>query len=744
MLSGPGSYPLRAAAGAESSAVLKRSFVPLLLLFLFTLLPTGTAEGGPSDFSPPGHIAAALERKAQIQRLIPEFDPYSPDEEVDPATLTLAVRRCSRLASAESLAQNPFLYCAAGEALRRLDRHQEAAQRYLLAYSRAGQDLETHLLLAVLYEERGLGTLASTEFDRILELGRERGATSLPLISDFLLRKGWDAYLARQCDAAGHYFEQAALFDPAAYHAHLALARLHLSRANPDALTDMIAALRAVLRDFDNQLGIATDLYHHGTFIFSIVAAVVLLVIALQHLPLTHHLLTERYPRSMPSWLRSGSSWVILLLPVAWGIHPIWLGLLGSALSWVYLSRKEKAVVLVLVVALLATPLLASLGNSLGTALDPNGEAALISRAQKSPWDPTLLEKLRTYTRGDESSSEFLASVALLSKRGGRFAEARDDLERAIARDEMNAMLHNNLGNVYFALGELNHAIVEYETAKRLNPRSAATYFNLGHLYLHDLRLAESSAALKAASELDLELVNRYVGTGSKSINSQLIDEQIRPLRLWRIAIHRWYLHPASFPVPNPPGAAPLRAAGLSLAALLAIGLVRRRAKSMARHPRCTACGRPICSKCRHIEGINAYCHECNSRGLHTSSATVRMRVMEGIWRRRMRKAKIMATLLTALFPGSGHIYIGSWWRGILFLALWTSLASLWWYRARLVPVGSIVPSPPSLFMMAVPILFAILIYAAALRSVLARITVYARHQAVHRQKMEIENGPAG
>lgn len=722
----------------------KRPFVPLFFLLLFTLLPSGTATGDPSDSSPPQGIAAALERKAQMQRLIPEFDPYSTDEEVDPAMLTLAVRRCSRLASAESLAQNPFLYFTAGEALRRLDRHQEAAQRFLLAYSRASRDLETHLLLAVLYEERGLSKLAGTEFDRALELGRERGATSHPLFSDFLLRKGWDAYLARHRDAAEHYFEQATLFDPGAYPAHIALARLHLSRANPDALTDIIAALRAVLRDFDNQFQIATDLYHYGTFIFSVVAAVVLLMIALQHLPLTHHLLTERYPRSMPSWLRSGSSWVILLLPAAWGIHPIWLGLLGSALCWVYLSRKEKAVVLLIVAALLATPLLASLGSSLGTALDPNGEAALISRAQKSPWDPSLLQSLREHTRGDESSSESLASVALLSKRGGRFAEARDDLERAIARDERSAMLHNNLGNVYFALGELDHAIVEYETAKRLNPRSAATYFNLGHLYLHDLRLAESSAALKKASQLDLELVNRYVGTESKSINCQLIDEQIRPLQLWRIAIHQWYLHPASFPVTSPLGATPLRAAGLSLAALLAIVLVRKRAKSMALHPRCTACGRPICSKCRHIEGINAYCHECSSRGLHTSSATVRMRVMEGIWRRRMRKAKIVATLLTALFPGSGHIYIGSWWRGIFFLVLWTSFATLWWYRARLVPVGSTVPSPPSLFMIGVPILFAALVYAAAVRSILGRITVYARHQAVHRQKMEIENGPAG
>ena len=730
----------RVITGTESRTVV-RQFLSSILLIACVSAPV---RPGASPVTPQPGVNAALRQRQQIERLITEFDPFSLDEEIPPATLTLAVRRCSRLAMVDSVAHNPFLQFASGEALRRLGRSQEAGQRYLLALRKADSDLETHILLGVLYDERNLQKLAQMEFDRALEIGRERGATNLDYVSSFFLRSGWQAYRAGNRPRAERHFQTAAAFDPTSYAPHLALARLHLAQRSPQALIDVLSAVRAMLQDFDSQFQIAMNLYLHGTFILAAIAAVVLLMIAVRYLPLIHHLLAERHPKMMPPWLRSASSWVILLLPLTWGIHPLWFGLLATAISWTCLQRKEKTILLLVVVALFAAPLLASLSCRLATALHPMEETALISRAQQSPWDRRLAAELERRTESDPDATEALASLALLMKRVGRFDKARTVLQQAIRVDERNPMLHNNLGNVYYALGDYDRAVDEYEKAKKLNPSSAAIHFNLGHVYLQDLRLAESSAALKTASELDLELVNRYVGTKSSSINCLVIDEQIGPLRLWRIATRGWLFYPASFSYANPLGAAPFRATGLSILALFLVVLVRSRAKSMVLHPRCSACGRPICSRCRHIEGVNAYCRECSSKGLHTSSSTVRVRVLEGIWKRRMRRTKILATVFTILYPGAGHIYIGNFWRGIAFLFIWTSLLALWWHRSLLVPMQTTVTPPRSTLLIASSILFTLVIYSSAVRSILLRVPIYARQQAMHRQGTESTNGIAG
>jgi len=80
----------------------------------------------------------------------------------------------------------------------------------------------------------------------------------------------------------------------------------------------------------------------------------------------------------------------------------------------------------------------------------------------------------------------------------GKLKKAKEQYERVISLEPLNAEAHNNLGMVYKDLGELDRAIKEYRKALTLDPRYNKAHYNLAvALYLKgDLRAAASESKL--------------------------------------------------------------------------------------------------------------------------------------------------------------------------------------------------------------------------------------------------------
>ncbi len=97
-------------------------------------------------------------------------------------------------------------------------------------------------------------------------------------------------------------------------------------------------------------------------------------------------------------------------------------------------------------------------------------------------------------------------------------------LEGAIARDPSSAVLHNNLGGLYFAAGHGATARQELETAARLAPDDPVIVTNLGRLHAHAGRSAEAAALLERALAIDpysadarLDLLRVYLDQGDSA-----------------------------------------------------------------------------------------------------------------------------------------------------------------------------------------------------------------------------------
>jgi len=128
-----------------------------------------------------------------------------------------------------------------------------------------------------------------------------------------------------------------------------------------------------------------------------------------------------------------------------------------------------------------------------------------------------------------------LFQEALAAQRRGDVGLARDLYNRALARNPNNAELHNNVGTLYKAAGELDRAEQSYRRAIALSPRLAAAWSNLGALLNARGRTKEATAAFQQALVIDpanaatkVNLAIQYQAAGMHADARLLLEEAVR------------------------------------------------------------------------------------------------------------------------------------------------------------------------------------------------------------------------
>ena len=201
-------------------------------------------------------------------------------------------------------------------------------------------------------------------------------------------------------------------------------------------------------------------------------------------------------------------------------------GVLGGAL---YEARLYPAAVRHLRLALALDPAFLEAGMNLANALQAAGEAQQALSAveavlrQSAALPPALLLRARLLAqlRRDEDAVESFVRyralvpsdrAATLGKAAclvqlGRLDEA-EALLRAVLQEAPNAAsVHDRLGNVLLSQGRVPEAIDAFETALRISPRSAVSFFNLGRArdFTPDDPLIPAMAALSGDDTLDFD-----------------------------------------------------------------------------------------------------------------------------------------------------------------------------------------------------------------------------------------------
>jgi Flp pilus assembly protein TadD len=115
----------------------------------------------------------------------------------------------------------------------------------------------------------------------------------------------------------------------------------------------------------------------------------------------------------------------------------------------------------------------------------------------------------------------------LQALQAGKLEEAIADYKKAVALEDKQAFVHNNLGHAYERKGDDDAAMKEYQRAIELDPKYPLAYNNLGTIYERKGRTMEAMALYRKSVELKPDYGNAHYNLGVMYGRAGRYDEAI-------------------------------------------------------------------------------------------------------------------------------------------------------------------------------------------------------------------------
>ncbi len=503
---------------------------------------------------------------------------------------------------------------------------------------------------------------------RNYSLGKlDRGAPSLSVTSRILYREALAALDRGDWEHARQKLTLAADLSGDYPDPLFTLARIDLLHGKPDFLPDLIDAFTRACTSFTTQATLAAN----GAIliVLSLVGALIATLIALliKYWPLLDHTMIELVPRRAPyppaRWIVPVVCMALLLLRLGLAVY---CAILAVAL-WVFMTRKEKGLVLFLMLLLSACSFGARFANCLAPAIDPGSVTRRLALVNQRGVDEQSIRSIEGI-RETEYGAEKDFALGTMLYRLGDYEQARVKLLEAVAVRPGLAVAYVNLGNVYFMQGDYDRALAGYQSSIEIDSTSAVAHYNIGQSYIKKLLFAQSGVWLERANSLGID---RYRASHPAATlrNATVYEEGFGGSELWSLARHEaagrgrvllaemlqpYLLFPFHY------------LWMLFLASIAAALILARRLPDAWRVIRCDSCRMPTCPACVDTQYDISLCPDCTGviRGLSG------VKVMEALLRhRRQRVAGLMNTRnrsRTLFFPGVAHVYHGRPFAGII------------------------------------------------------------------------------
>lgn len=380
--------------------------------------------------------------------------------------------------------------------------------------------------------------------------------------------------------------------------------------------------------------------------------------------PLVHHGVWERL-LFLPGELRWGAALLTVAAPIAlaFTLPPtatlLWLLAIGTAGAWTFLDRMERRTCVTAGLLVLLAPVAFGIWTRFTEISHPSSYLRSLWTAQAAPEGFEVLQE-RTGPGKDSEDAGYLASLALLERRAGRYEDAIAHLETAVRLEPNSWAFLNNLGNARLLAGDPDGALVEYEHALRLSPNEALVMVNQAQAWMRQLRFTRAELALQQAAKLGYRLP-RVLNNGPQDIvvRDRVLDAGEFWLRFARGIPHSETLSWRSALAMTLAPVFPLRPLWMCLVPFVALYFATR-ARSIPKGHRCAGCGRVICRKCHYRVLRRSLCATCNAIRVDVRAPLKREALLRDRRVRTLRWPRLAGLLASALLPGTGHFLSGA------------------------------------------------------------------------------------
>ncbi|HEY6572286.1 MAG TPA: tetratricopeptide repeat protein, partial [Candidatus Eisenbacteria bacterium] len=356
----------------------------------------------------------------------------------------------------------------------------------------AGVALCLLALAAILAPDAARAAWSSEEIQQALERKWDSGITRDLPSAQGCYRAALAAADRGQKSEAVRLLEASSQFDPQFPDAHFTIARVLLLDDPGRAVSEWSEAFRILGRGYAWQRHLLANLLTGIAVVWTIGLLLAIAGITLRHLPHLIHILQETFQAGASSAGRLGAT-AIALAPCAWGLGAVPTAALYAGLISFRLGKREWFLVVLFLASTLALaggmPIVAPWAGT------PSLEepSLLVDRALNSGYDADLAAALHSWQEADPDEALYAFALGTQARRGGDLDLAERELTRAAVLRPRNAWILTNLGNVYFAREDFDHARQWYESAAAANPSAVEPHYNLAQVYTKQLLFSEAT-----------------------------------------------------------------------------------------------------------------------------------------------------------------------------------------------------------------------------------------------------------
>lgn len=527
---------------------------------------------------------------------------------------------------------------------------------------------------------RGNFKSAEKSLEKVIEYKQDRGIPNLFLPSAALLVEASVARRQGRYDDALQlisYAQELAPHSPAPY---FQKARTIWSQNQLRALSALDAALEGFgvfFQDFRSVFPWGLNLLLWIFMALAISSFLVIFLFALRVVPRIAHDLSHIV--KIPQWLWYIAFPVLLVAILVAGLPFILWALLIALLMNFHLTARERVAVGMALLFMVAVPLFIQV-LALSNVYYSDSAPLIVYQAEKGGEGARTLEDLHRLRIRDPENSQVLATMAVVLKRSGSLREAETLLQRAMEISPDSPVYINNLGNIFMNTGRIEQAIEHYRQALRYrdDPR---IHYNLSQALRENLQLEEGEKEFRIAQEKAPALTGELLELQKEGGQRITVDIQGETGRFVMAALvmapegrqlrdHLWVGI-----VPHVPFSGSWL---LFLGSSAVIFLSHVFSGKISGSRRCRKCNRMHCPKCSK-SSHDVLCAQCRQIFLVRSGVdpTSRIKKMMQIMSFIKRKA-LVSRVVTVLFPGMGHIYLGAGWQALILITISTLFWTKW------------------------------------------------------------------
>lgn len=359
---------------------------------------------------------------------------------------------------------------------------------------------------------------------------------------------------------------------------------------------------------------------------------------------------------------------ILIVLPLFAGLGPLWVVTWLFALGWVYVDRTNRIVAATLCVALaLLVPALELWQST--TMRSVGLEDRVATMLDERAIDLSTLREFANLEPELASSGTYHLILGELMRMHADMIGAKIEYQKAIVAAPADPRPHLFIGALALEDGDMARAVQSMNRALELDPRSVLAYRALSFAYDQSYKFQAADGARSKADELIRQGIEARAlrGQAERIVFPRLTGADVRSLfATLSPKMTAKTLSRGTARLPWTEILAPSSLVFWCAAILGAVMLaVRRRWAWTAAS--CIRCGRVFCPRCKSAMESASYCSQCISVFLKREGVSIEQQSAKLAQIRRWEAVvNLIRRLLAVFVPGSGPIFRGRLWRGVI------------------------------------------------------------------------------